>query len=125
RSEVWYFAGPAIGALRQDNFKYYFIQQGEGIDGLAGPIIKPQALWIVNLKLDPFERTLIQNLNLTPTAMNDFYMHQFWRITYVQQIMAPFAQSFVDFPPQQAPASFNIDAIVSQVKEQIAAHAGS
>jgi arylsulfatase len=123
RSELWYFAGPVLGALRQDNFKYYFIQQGEGIEGLAGQIIKPQALWVVNLKLDPFERTLISNLNQTPNAMNDFYMHQFWRITYVQQLLVPFAQTFVDFPPQQAPASFNVDAIVNQVKEQIAAHA--
>ncbi|HEU5432916.1 MAG TPA: arylsulfatase, partial [Thermomicrobiales bacterium] len=113
RHEVWYFAGPTIGALRQDNFKYYFIQQGNGIAGLAGPIAKPQALWIVNLRIDPFERTLIGNLDQTPAALEDFYMHEFWRITYVQQILLPFAQTFVDFPPQQAPASFNIDAIVN------------
>jgi arylsulfatase len=123
RSEVWFFAGAALGALRQDNFKYYFIQQGNGIDGLAGPVIKPQAIQIVNLRIDPFERTLPANMDETPAALQDFYMHEFWRITYVQQLLVPFAKTFVDYPPQQAPASFNIDAIVNQVKEQIAEHA--
>ena len=56
----------------------------------------------------------------TPAALQDFYMHEFWRFVYVQQEVAKFAQTFIDFPPQQTPASFNVEAIVAQVKEQIA-----
>jgi arylsulfatase len=117
RHEVWYFAGPVLGALRQDNFKYYFIDQGNGINGLAGPIITPSAMGIVNLKLDPFERTV--SFDIAPPALYDFYMHEFWRFVYVQQTVETFAQTFVDFPPQQAPASFNVGAIVAQVREQV------
>jgi arylsulfatase len=123
RDEVWYFAGPVLGAYRLDQFKYYFIAQGNGFNGLVGPIINPQGMSIVNLWVDPFERTLPQNLEETPAAFQEFYAHEFWRFTYVQQRVAPFAQTFVDFPPQQAPASFNIGAIVEQIKEQIARNA--
>ena len=63
------------------------------------------------------------NLEQTPAALKDFYIYEFWRFVYVQQVVAQFAQTFIDFPPQQTPASFNIDAIVNQVKEQIAKNA--
>ena len=68
---------------------------------------------------------MAQNLEQTPAAFQLFYAHEFWRFTYVQQRVAPFAQTFVDFPPQQAPASFNINAIVELIKEQIAQHPNS
>jgi arylsulfatase len=125
RDEVWYFAGPVPGAYRLDQFKYYFIEQGNGFDGLTGPVTTPQAMGIANLWLDPFERTLPQNLEQTPAAFQAFFAHEFWRFVYVQQRVAPFAQSFIDFPPQQAPATFNIQAIVDQVKSQVEAHPGN
>ena len=60
-----------------------------------------------------------------PAATQDFYLYEFWRFVYVQQQVATFAQTFIDFPPQQTPASFNVDQIVTQVKEQIARHHGN
>ncbi len=56
------------------------------------------------------------------TCDQDFYLHEFWRFVHVQQEVATFARTFIDFPPQQTPASFNVDAIVTNVKEQIAKH---
>jgi arylsulfatase A-like enzyme len=117
RNEIWYFANATLGALRLDNFKYYFIIQGEGVEAFTGPILNTGAMGIVNLRLDPFERTL--NTEITPAALQDFYLHEFWRMVFVQQEVATFAQTFLDFPPAQTPASFNIDGIVNQVKEQI------
>ena len=123
RNEIWYFANATLGALRLDNFKYYFVIQGEGIEAFTGPTLNTGAMGIVNLRLDPFERTL--NNELTPASTQDFYLHEFWRMVFVQQQVASFAQTFIDFPPAQKPASFNIDGIVNQVKEQIAKNAGS
>jgi arylsulfatase len=123
RHEVWYFANAVLGALRLDNFKYYFVEQGEGIDAFTGPILDVGAPGIVNLKIDPFERTL--STQQVPAAIQDFYLYEFWRFVYVQQIVGTFAQSFIDFPPQQAPASFNINGVVNQVKEAIKKNAGN
>jgi arylsulfatase A-like enzyme len=123
RQEVWYFANATLGALRLDNFKYYFVIQGEGIDAFTGPILNAGAPGIVNLKIDPFERTL--SVKDVPAATQDFYLYEFWRFVYVQDVVGKFAQTFIDFPPQQTPASFNIDAIVNQVKGVIAKNAGN
>jgi arylsulfatase len=123
RHEVWYFANAVLGALRLDNFKYIFVQQGEGIEAFTGPILPTGAIAIVNLKIDPFERTL--DVQQVPAATQDFYLYEFWRFVFVQQQVADFAQTFIDFPPAQKPASFNIDSIVNQVKEEIARHAGN
>jgi hypothetical protein len=36
----------------------------------------------------------------------------------------PLAQTAIDFPPMQAPASFNIQAVKEKVEEAIKAHEG-
>ena len=123
RQEIWYFANAVLGALRLDNFKYYFVIQGEGIDAFTGPILPVGAPGIVNLKIDPFERTL--SVQDVPAALQDFYLYEFWRFVYVQDVVGKFAQTFIDFPPQQTPASFNIDQVVSQVKAAILKNAGN
>jgi arylsulfatase len=117
RSEVWYFANATLGALRLENFKYYFITQGDGAAGLTGAVQVPSWMGIVNLKIDPFERTL--DWNLTPATPNEYYGHQFWRVVGVQDQVATLGQTFVDFPPQQPPASFNVQGVINQIKEQI------
>lgn len=56
-------------------------------------------------------------------AYLDFYKYAFWRFVFVQEVVAKFAQSFIEFPPMQKPASFNLDAIKGQVEVAIKAHA--
>ncbi len=54
RHEVWYFAEGTLGAVRIDDFKYRFIDQP---GGWLGGTVKPDMPILVNLRLDPFERT--------------------------------------------------------------------
>ncbi|MBV8571899.1 MAG: hypothetical protein JO319_14870, partial [Acidobacteriaceae bacterium] len=81
-----------------------------------------------NLRQDPFERTpsiFGEHLNnLGGGYMNDFYAREFWRFVMVQREVAQLAQTAVEFPPMQAPASFNLDAVKRQVEEMIKAHQG-
>jgi arylsulfatase A-like enzyme len=44
---------------------------------------------------------------------------------YPKEIVAKFAQSFIQFPPLQAPATFNLDAVKAQVAKAIQAHHGA
>jgi hypothetical protein len=78
---------------------------------------------IVNIRQDPFERTPSlrgQNLNdLGGGYMNDFYAREFWRFVLVQQRVAALAKTAIEYPPMQAPASFNLDAVKRQVEEVI------
>jgi arylsulfatase len=83
---------------------------------------------IVNIRQDPFERTPSirgENLNsLGGGYMNEFYAREFWRFVLVQQTVAELAKTAIEFPPMQAPASFNLDAVKAQVEEMIKAHEG-
>jgi arylsulfatase len=76
---------------------------------------------IVNLRQDPFERTpSIRGQSLNDQGggyMNDFMAREFWRFVQVQQTVGAAAQSFIDYPPMQQAASFNL----AQVKEKIEA----
>jgi arylsulfatase len=42
----------------------------------------------------------------------------------VQQVVAKFGESFVEFPPMQAAASFNLEAVKAQIMKAIAAQQG-
>ena len=58
-----------------------------------------------------------------PRVHVDWFKYQFWRFVFVQEVVEKFAQIFIEYPPLQKPASFNLDAIKEQVKTIAAHHA--
>ena len=112
RNEIWYFAESTLGAARIGNYKYTFLTQPDGWFGA-----KQKADWpgIVNLRLDPFERTTI---NQSLMAV-DWWAYQFWRYVFVQQEVATLAKSAIEYPPMQEGASFNLEQVKAQVKKAI------
>ena len=125
RHEIFYFGGPALGAIRIDDMKFQFFQQPYGWPGEKTTTDMPT---IVNLRQDPFERTPSirgENLNdLGGGYMNDFFAREFWRFVLVQKAVGDLAKTAVDFPPMQAPASFNLEAVKRQVDELLKSHEG-
>jgi arylsulfatase A-like enzyme len=117
RREVFYFAEGTLGAVRVDDYKYRFIDQP---GGWLGGTVKPDIPILTNLRLDPFERTgLAQSM-----TYYQWFIYEFWRFVMVQQIVMSAGQSFIDFPPMQKPASFNLEAVKEQIVQAIKAHHG-
>jgi arylsulfatase len=116
RNSIYYFAEGNLGAVRIDDYKYRFIDQPQG--WLGGTVHLDWPI-LTNLRLDPFERTGM-NGSLNFYA---FYVHEFWRFTFVQQEVAKMAETFVEFPPMQRGASFNLESIKEQVQKAIQARA--
>jgi arylsulfatase len=117
RHEILYFAESRLGAVRIDDYKYQFISQPGGWLGNTVTLDWPL---IINLRLDPFERT--------PTSMGygmDFFGHEFWRFVFVQQQIELLGQSFIKFPPMQAGASFNLESVKQQIMKAIKSNQGS
>ena len=56
--------------------------------------------------------------------MNEFYAREFWRFVLVQQQVAALAQTAIEYPPMQAPASFNLEAVKRQIQQTMKAHEG-
>jgi len=125
RHELFYFSGPQLGAIRMDDFKFQFLQQPYG---WPGEKITTDMPGIVNLRQDPFERTpSIRGESLNDSGagyMNEFYGREFWRFVKVQQTVGSLAQTAIDYPPMQDPASFNLEAVKRQIQQMIKAHAG-
>ncbi len=120
RREIFYFGGPTLGALRVDDFKFIFYQQP---NGWPGERLTTDMPIMINLRQDPFERTPSvrgESLNNSGAGyLNDFYAREFWRFVEVQRLVAELAQTAVEFPPMQDPASFNLDAVKRQVEQMI------
>jgi arylsulfatase A-like enzyme len=117
RRELFYFAEGTLGAMRLDDYKYRFIDQP---GGWLGGTVKPDWPILTNLRLDPFERTGIAgSLNYY-----SWFAVEFWRFVLVQHIVSSTAQSFVEFPPVQKPASFNLEGVKEQIIQAIKSHSG-
>ena len=117
RHEIWYFAEGTLGAVRVDDFKYRFIDQPSG---WFGGTVKPDIPILVNLRLDPFERTGMTS----SVEYFQWFKFEFWRFVYVQQEVAKLARTAIEFPPMQKGASFNLDAVKEQIEKAAHVRAG-
>jgi arylsulfatase len=57
-------------------------------------------------------------------AYYNWFVYQFWRFVFVQQEVAKYAQTFIEYPPMQKGASFNMENVKEQIQRAIAAHQG-
>ena len=125
RHEVFYFAEANLGAIRIDDFKFQFIQQPYGWTGEKVTTDMPT---IVNLRQDPFERTPSvrgETLNdLGGGYMNDFMAREFWRFVQVQKYVGALAETAINYPPMQSPASFNLAAVKAKIDAAMRSHEG-
>jgi len=112
RNEIFYFAETTLGAVRIGDYKYRFIDQPQG---WLGGTVKVDWPILVNLRLDPFERTGISgSLNYY-----NWFAYQFWRFVFVKQEVAKAAQTFLDFPPMQKGASFNLEQLKAELEQKM------
>jgi arylsulfatase len=118
RNEIFYFTETTLGAVRIGDYKYRFTDQP---DGWLGNTVKVDWPILTNLRLDPFERTGMPQGASGSMNFAEWYTYEFWRFVFVQQEVGKFAQSFVDFPPMQAAASFNMEAVKQQIEAAIKA----
>ena len=120
RHEIFYLGESTLGAVRIDDYKFRFIDQP---GGWLGEKTKPDVPYITNLRLDPFERTGWPNAGTKEGAQQyfDWFKYQFWRFVFVQQVIGKEIQTFLDYPPMQRGASFNLDAIKAEMAKKMAA----
>jgi arylsulfatase A-like enzyme len=119
RHEIFYLGESTVGAVRIDDYKFRFIDQPQR---WLGERTHPDVPYITNLRLDPFERTGWPSNGTKEGAQQyfDWFKYQFWRFVFVQQVMGKEIQTFLEFPPMQRGASFNLDAIKAEMGKRMA-----
>jgi len=118
RDSYFYFSDDGdLMALRYDNWKIVFAQQREpGTLAVWGePFVKTRIPWLINLRMDPYERAPI-----TSNTYWDWYIDHVYLLLAAQQYVGQFLMTFKEYPPRQKAASFTID----QVLETLQKHTG-
>jgi arylsulfatase A-like enzyme len=121
RHEIFYFTESTLGAVRIDDYKYRFTDQPNGWLGATEKVDWPI---LVNLRLDPFERTGMYNgKDNGSIAYYNWFAYEFWRFVFVQKEVAQAAETMVEFPPMQKGASFNLEELKQKLMEKISQQA--
>jgi len=116
RHEIYYLTEGTVSAVRIDDYKYRFTDQP---NGWLGATVKLDWPILTNLRLDPYERTGITG----SLAYYNWFAYEFWRFVFVQKEVAKAAQTFIEFPPMQKGASFNLEQLKEELAKKVAAHA--
>jgi arylsulfatase len=121
RHEIFYFTEGTLSAVRVNDYKYRFTDQPNGWLGATEKVDWPI---LTNLRLDPFERTGLSDGRSGSLAYYNWFATQFWRFVFVQDVVAKAAQTFIEFPPMQKGASFNLEAVKEMIQQKINSHSG-
>jgi arylsulfatase len=102
-----------VMAVRHGDWKYVLGEQrAEQMRVWMEPLNKLRVPLIFNLRRDPFERAQT-NSN---TYYDWIFSHAFL-LYEMQSVVAAEISNFVNFPPRQKPASFNLDEVMRQVQQ--------
>jgi arylsulfatase len=114
RKEIFYFSDDGdLTALRYNDWKLVFMEQrAKGMMVWAEPFVELRLPKLFNLRRDPFERA-----DESSNTYWDWYFDHVPAIYVGQALTAQQIQSFVEFPPRQKPASFNLDSVLAKMQE--------
>jgi arylsulfatase A-like enzyme len=124
RKDFFYFDDDGeLVALRHENFKYVFCEQRApgNLNIWQEPFTCLRLPKIYNLRMDPYERA-----DITSDQYNDWLVKNVYLNVQGTILGTEFIETFKEYPPSQAPASFTIkpDAILEMLKRQQAATQG-
>ena len=113
RREFFYFNDDAqLTGLRYNRWKMVFMKkEAEGQDVWRHMWHELRAPLIFDLRMDPFEEAEHSN------TYEDFWMRHTFLLVPSQPFVGNFLKTFQEFPPSQAPASFNLDAVMKMMLE--------
>ena len=126
RDHFFYYSGAQLAAVRWKNWKFVYYGTGQGATGWLMPLIPYHWTQITNLKRDPFEQVINDKsamglggaYNSTATA----YIYDWNLLPIGQRLALQHLESYVTYPPMQAPASYNLSQVMAEIQKQQQMH---
>ena len=130
RDVFFYFAGATPAAVRYKNWKLYYNVPQSGAAGWIEQLKTPHFPLIQNIKRDPFEQYVTANdtksllfFGGALAAPSTAFMYDGLAIMPLgQQLWLKELESYVTYPPLQAPETYNLTQVLEQVKKMHESH---
>jgi arylsulfatase A-like enzyme len=123
RDSFLYYSGKQPSAVRYKNWKMYFAMVSDDPSGFITGVVPYSWTQVVNIKRDPFETSVGQQLKTlfgTGGALAGpvtAYVYDWNLLPIGQALWLKHLQTYIDFPPLQDPASYNLDQVMQQVRD--------
>src|SRR6516165_2617544 len=131
RDTFFYYSGKDPSAVRYENWKMYFAMVSDSPAGFVTGVIPYHWTQVVNIKRDPFETSIGQQektlMGVGGALAGPVTAYQYdWNLLPMgQALWLKELETYIDFPPLQNPASYNLDQVMQQVKDmKTGSHAG-
>jgi arylsulfatase A-like enzyme len=128
RDTFFYYSGKDPSAVRYKNWKMYFAMVSDAPEGFLTGVIPYHWTQVVNIKRDPFEtsvgeqiKTLFGQAGALAGPLTA-YVYDWNLLPIGQALWLRELETYVDYPPMQDPASYNLEQVVEQVKAMSSTH---
>ncbi|MES2645127.1 MAG: sulfatase-like hydrolase/transferase [Myxococcota bacterium] len=116
RETFFYYSGATLSAVRWKNWKFLYQMPASGATAWIEPLVKYNFTLIENLKRDPFEAAT--NNEKSALYYGDFFQYDWNLLPIGQKLALQHLMTFKQYPPMQNPASYNLDAVMEQIRNQ-------
>ena len=124
RDVFFYFSGATPSAVRYKNWKFYYTMSPSGWAGWFEPLTTYHFTLIQNIRRDPFEQYIVPgdskssaNFGGTLAAPSTAYIYDWNMLPIGQQLWEKELETYIDFPPMQAPETYNLSGILDAMKK--------
>ena len=108
RKEFFYFTETTLHGLRYGDYKVLFRDQEKWFRSTQDVLTTP---YIINLKLDPFERFV------NARGYDEWAENHSWIIGQVGSVLGPFLESFKEYPPSQEGLSVQVGDFYGMIQK--------
>jgi arylsulfatase len=127
RDYFYYYSGAQLAAVRYKNWKYVYYASAPGATGWFQPLIPLHWTMVYNLKRDPFEQTLVGDKSALAVggalaAPSTAYIYDWNLLPIGQRLALNHLETYVKYPPLQAPASYNLAQVMEEIQKQQREH---
>ena len=123
RDHFFYFSGATPSAVRYKNWKMYYTMSQPGPAGWIMPLIPFHFTLVQNIKRDPFEQGVgveqKSAMSMGGALAGPVTAFQYdWNMLPIgQQLWERELESYKNFPPLQAPETYNLNGILAEMKK--------
>ena len=123
RDHFLYYSGKEPSAVRYKNWKMYFAMVSDAPAGFVSGVLPYHWTQVVNIKRDPFETSIgsqqktLFGMGGAIASPSTAYVYDWNLLPIGQQLWLMHLETFVEFPPLQNPASYNLEQVMQQVRE--------